>query len=98
MATRKNATTQATSKKTNDLTYTIDRTFTTDDGTILFDATVNDIKLYGMRIIAGEKGDYISFPARKFAKDGKYYKYFYIEMNDEQTDSFIQAVFDKADA
>lgn len=98
MATRKNAIKQATAKKTNDLTYTIDRTFTTDDGTIIFDATVNGIKLYGMRVIAGKDGDFVSFPARKSDKDNKYYKFFYIEMSEEQADGFIQAVFDKAGA
>lgn len=97
MATRRNQTAKAEAK-TNELTYTIDRTFTTDDGTIIFDATVNGIKLYGMRVINGNKGDFVAFPARKSDKDGKYYKYFYIEMSEEQTDAFIQAVFDKADA
>jgi len=97
MATRRNQTAKAEAK-TNELTYTIDRTFTTDDGTIIFDATVNGVKLYGMRVINGNKGDFVAFPARKSEKDGKYYKYFYIEMSEEQTDAFIQAVFDKAGA
>ena len=98
MATRKNQTATAPAKKEVSYTYTIDRTFTTDDGTIIFDATVNGIKLYGMRIINGNNGDFVAYPSRKSEKDGKYYKFFYLDMNDEQLDGFIQAVFDKAGA
>lgn len=98
MATRKNSTTQTATKKAIDYTYTIDRTYTLEGGTIIFDATVNGIKLYGMRVINGEKGDFVAYPSIKSNKYGKYYKHYFLEMTEEQADAFIQAVFDKADA
>ena len=103
MAERKKTTkTTTTNEHKNDrkmetLAYTIDRVFETSDGVIIFDATVNEVKLYGLSVRNGQYGPYVSYPSRK-AKDGNYYGYMFLPMSDEQLDAFIQAVYDKADA
>lgn len=96
MATRKGS---SNKKKTEKGLKTFDhevlRAKEVDSGDILFDAKVNEVTLYGMAVKKGDNGEWISFPARK--SGDKYYKYYYLNLTDEQIDELIQAVFDKLD-
>ena len=62
-------------------------------GTTFLDLEVNGVKIYGCRYIEGKNGDFISFPSYK-AKDGKYYNYAYVEL-DEAMINLIDKQLDK---
>ena len=62
-------------------------------GTTFLDLEVNGVKIYGCRYIEGKNGDFISFPSYK-AKDGKYYNYAYVEL-DEAMINLIDEQLDK---
>lgn len=95
MAERKAKAKEAT-KGLKNFDVTITRAYELKSGDILFDAIINEITLYGMGVKKSEKGDWISFPSRKGADD-KYYKHFWLNLDEKQTDELIQAVFDKLD-
>lgn len=97
MAERKSSKTASETKKgLNNFKFSITRAYEMKSGDILFDAVVNEINLYGMAIKKGDKGEWVAMPSRK-GNDGKYYKHFYLNLDDKQTDDIIQAVFDKLD-
>ena len=62
-------------------------------GTTFLDLEVNGVKIYGCRYVEGKNGDFISFPSYK-AKDGKYYNYAYVDL-DEAMVSLIDEQLDK---
>ena len=62
-------------------------------GTTFLDLEVNGVKIYGCRFIESKNGDFISFPSYK-AKDGKYYNYAYVEL-DEAMITLIDEQLDK---
>lgn len=95
MAERKGKKT-ATTKGLKKFDFEVTRAYELKSGDIIFDATVNEIALYGMTIKKSEDGDWVSMPARK-GKDDKYYKHYYLNLDAKQTDELIQAVFDKLD-
>lgn len=74
---------------------TIDRVKKWDNGGITFDLTVNGVKIYGCRIVEGNKGDFIAFPQRK-GTDGKYYSHVYVTFSDEDQKAIIADVRDLA--
>ena len=58
------------------------------DGTIFFDLKILGIQFYSLSIVAGKNGDFISEPSRK-GKDGKYYKYYYLNLDEETADAIM---------
>lgn len=63
------------------------------DGTVVFNLCIDgDIFMYGLRIYEGNKGSFISFPARKDSKDGKYWNHCMIKLDDERTEAIIRLV------
>lgn len=54
------------------------------------------LTIYNCRIVAGERGNFISFPSRK-GKDGKYYGFVFLKLSDEEQEDIIDAVMDKLD-
>lgn len=63
------------------------------DGGTVFDMVVNDVSIYGCRVVEGKKGDFISFPAYK-GSDGKYYSHAYVKLSQEDTDLIVKQVED----
>jgi len=67
-----------------------------DNGNISFDATINGMTFYNVSLVWTDKlndnegGYFISEPSRKVGD--KYYKYFYLNLNDEGLDKIIDAV------
>lgn len=54
------------------------------DNGVTFTLNVDRVSIYGCRIVTATNGDnFISFPARK-GSDGKYYKYAYVDLSDEE--------------
>ena len=69
---------------------------TWEDKKISFDLTVEDVTIYGCRIVqAREYGesDFVSFPSRK-AKDGKYYSYAYTRSSEEELQIICDQIAD----
>ena len=69
------------------------------DGGITFalDLPLEDgrqITIYGCRIAAGRKSNFISFPSRK-GTDNKYYSYAYVELSQDEKDEIIEAVMEE---
>ena len=62
-----------------------------DDGKIVFDMIVNDVSIYGCRLIEGKKGNFVAFPQRK-GKDGKYYGHAYIKLSDEDVANIVAQI------
>ena len=97
MAERKSSKTASETKKgLKSFEFSITRVYEMKSGDILFDAVVNEINLYGMAVKKGDKGEWVAMPSRK-GNDDKYYKHFYLNLDDKQIDELIQAVFDKLD-
>lgn len=61
---------------------TVNRAKEFASGDIGFDMTVNNISVYGCIYKMSEKGNFISFPAKKSEKDGKYYNHVYFKIDD----------------
>ena len=71
--------------------YSVRRAKEFKDGGIVFDLYVDDITIYGCRIIQGKKGDFIAFPQRQ-GKDGKYYSNVYLSLTEEETQEILEKV------
>ena len=69
----------------------VSRAYAFDNGGVVFDAELNGISIYGLRVVEGSKGDFISFPARQ-GKDGKYYNHVWVKLTDEDTKEIISQV------
>ena len=76
-------------KKENTAKYEVNvtRAKEVSSGDIALDLEVNGVSIYGSfyvtREVDGKETSFISFPSRK-GSDGKYYKYVYFPINDEQ--------------
>lgn len=51
-------------------------------GDIGFDMEVNGITIYGCVYKNSEKGNFVSFPAKKNESDGKYYNHVYFKIDE----------------
>lgn len=67
-----------------------------EKGRVFFDAEINGIKIYGLQVVPGRNGDFISFPAQK-SKDGKYYNTVFFRLREETQKSMLAAVQDYLD-
>lgn len=67
-------------------------------GVVYFDAVINGITVYGMKVVPlrDGSGDFIAWPSVKGA-DGKYYNTCYAKFNPETEKSILQAVQEKLD-
>lgn len=63
------------------------------DDSVIFDMVVNDVTIYGCRIVEGKKGDFVSFPSHK-GSDGKYYSYARVELSDDDIRDIENAIND----
>jgi DNA-binding cell septation regulator SpoVG len=59
--------------------------------TVFFDLELNGVSIYGLKVVEGSKGDFISWPSHK-GKDGKYYNYAWCKLSDEQQKDIIHQV------
>ena len=51
------------------------------------------VEIYGCRIRSSCDDEFVAFPQRK-GKDGRYYKYAWMALDDDQTAEIISAVYD----
>lgn len=66
---------------------------TTQDGKtwILADLELNGMTVYGVRVVSGKNGDFLSFPQRK-GQDGKYYAIVYAPLCKEDQDAILKKI------
>lgn len=67
-----------------------------EDKNISFDLTVEDVTIYGCRLVQARKdgeSDFVGFPSRK-AKDGKYYSYAYTRISEEELQIICDQIAD----
>jgi DNA-binding cell septation regulator SpoVG len=72
--------------------FTVDRVTELESGTVFFDLTIAGIKFFSLTVVNGRNGDFISEASRK-GKDGKYYKYYFLNLDDETSEAIIDEVF-----
>lgn len=60
-------------------------------GAVAFDLTLNGIKIYGVMVVEGKKGDFLSFPQRA-GNDGKYYSIVWCPLTQQDQDNIISEV------
>lgn len=65
-------------------------------GLVFFDMILNDVYVNGMSVVAGEKGDFLSFPSHK-GKDGNWYNYAWVRLSDEDVRKILDMVQMKLD-
>lgn len=65
-----------------------------DNKRVLFDLELNGVRIYGLSIVEGKNGDFISFPQRK-GTDGKYYSIAWAKLSEEDANAIITEVEEK---
>lgn len=63
------------------------------DWGISFDMIVNDVTIYGCKLLAKKDSDetFVAFPSRK-GKDGKYYNYAYVDLTEEEQKDIVAQI------
>lgn len=64
------------------------------DACVLADVEINGITIYGMRVVEGKNGDFLSFPHTK-GKDGKYYSICWAKLSEKDQTDILKAIEDK---
>lgn len=62
-----------------------------DTGDVVFDLRIDDITVYGCRVVEGKNGDFISLPREK-GRDGNYWSIVYKRFTDEETNAILDMV------
>lgn len=77
--------------------FEVRRAYEFKNGNIAFDLNLNGITFYGLTVVKGKKGDFISFPQRavKIGKETYYYNYFWIHLDEDDQADIIEAVSEK---
>lgn len=71
--------------------FKVTNVFEASTGTVFFNLTINDVTIYGCRVVEGKNGDFISFPQKKGNGD-KYYNIAYIKLTDDESKAIIAEV------
>ena len=59
--------------------------------TVFADIVINGITIYGMTVVEGKNGDFLSFPSRK-GNDGKYYSICWARLSEDDQNAIIAAI------
>ena len=78
-----------TEKKSAEIKVTRAKQF--KDGGVVFDVVINDVTIYGCRVVEYKDSDFVSFPSRK-GSDDKYYNHAYYQLSKEETEDIISQV------
>ena len=74
--------------------FEVKRANCTDNGLVFFDLVINGITIYGLTVVEGKNGDFISFTSNK-GKDGNYYNVVWCKFSDDDSNTIIKAVEEK---
>lgn len=69
----------------------------TNDDKVYFTLVVNDVFINNCRVATGSKGDFVSFPSYK-GKNGNYYNYAYVSLDDKTTSKIMEIIQAAIDA
>lgn len=74
--------------------FKITRAHEFDNGNVSFDMEIAGINFYRLTVVSTKDGkeQFIGYP--QYESNGKWYKYFYIPLTDENIDKIIDAVYD----
>lgn len=75
----------------------IDNVRVTSEDKVYFTLIVNGVFINNCRVATGSKGDFVSFPARK-GKNGNYYNYAYVSLDDTTTAKIMEMIQKAIDA
>lgn len=78
-------------KTIKNLTFEVKRVHMFDNGGVVADLCLNEIDIYGVRVVEGKNGDFLSFPQRKGA-DGKYYSICYASLCEADTKAILSEI------
>jgi len=70
---------------------TVTRAHQFDDGAITFDMIINEVSIYGCRLVDGKNGKFVSFPSRK-GKDGNYYSHAFYKLTNDDTANIVAQI------
>lgn len=101
MATNKNTrNTRNTEKreapqfKRVDHTFRVRNAFEFDDGNVSFILDIDDITIYGCRLVEGRKGTFVAMPQKK-GKNGEFYAHVFYNFSEEDTGEIVNAVYEQ---
>lgn len=87
-----NAGNQTKERNTIKLTdFAVKRVKMWDNGGISADLNLNGIDIYGVRVVEGKNGDFLSFPQRK-GSDGKYYHIAYASVSSDDQNAILKEI------
>ena len=67
-------------------------------GVVFFDMILNGVSVYGMKVVAGKNGDFISWPSYQDKNDPeKYYNHAWAPLSEDQAKGLMMKVQDKLD-
>lgn len=66
-------------------------------GVVFFDMILNGVSVYGMKVVAGKDGDFISWPSEKAKNGDKYYNFAWAPLTEDQEKGILMKVQDKLD-
>ena len=78
-------------KNTENRGFKVSNVFVASTGTVFFNLTINEVTIYGCRVVEGKNGDFISFPQKK-GNDGKYWNIAYVKLTDDEAKAIIAEV------
>lgn len=71
--------------------FSVDNVRMWDDTSVTADIRLNNVYIYGVRVVEGKDGDFLSLPSRK-AKDGKYYSICYFPFDDSDQKAILAEI------
>lgn len=71
--------------------YSVDRVNATKSGTVFADITINGVTIYGVRVVEGKNGDFLSFPENK-DNNGRYWHIAYCRLSDKDQNDILAEI------
>lgn len=84
-----------TRKRETGRTFKVKRAYEFSNGNINFDFEYEGTTFYRSTVVKGKKEDFVSFPSYEY--NGKYYKYYFIDLTEDEQNALIDAVYDCLD-
>lgn len=92
MATRNRGTEKKQDKEVVKVeSFKVTRAYEFTNKNVAFDMILNGINFYGLTVVKGKNGDFISFPQRKVGE--KYYSIYYIPLDELDADAIMDEVY-----
>lgn len=80
-----------TAKKETGRTFKVKRAHEFNNGNISFDFECEGFSFYRATVVKGKNGDFVSLPS--YESNGKYYKYYFVGLTDDEQNALIDKVY-----